>query len=369
MDEIYHHLGSNNLWESEKFQWSRFEGFRIWKKSSPSMDCRRTEHVVLHEENSEAWLATPSASVDAQGTAWRCVLQMVIVGRDAKEKHQHSSGQQLLRTLAHFNLQLAYDYVMSCPAGLSRLPCQMKTQQCDHTYTVANHPKLAMLWKHKVRMPSTVTAVDQTGTLLQVTTPDTLGVVFVGAKEFGYMRDLMQYQWSSNLVTHAMFPAFIAGLHLASRVDRIQQHIKGEIRKIEVRTGHHCFNSHQRRGESSAPGDLQQLSASLSGFAIKLAGTARKMRFMREVHRFIEAHTQGLNTCDKSGSTTSATGVTPVTLRHHVGVMESRLDMQLLENEFTLARVNVQMTAVRFNCILLGYLFCNLFVPKFAPKS
>ncbi|CAH0016260.1 unnamed protein product [Clonostachys rhizophaga] len=219
---------------------------------------------------------------------------------------------------------------MSYPAGICALPCQAAGGDELHTYTLANHPKLAFLWKHVIPRASECYGTTFKNEEAEITE---LGLA---TKPDGYTFGI-----STNIVSHPMFPAFISSLHLNFRIDRIHQHIKTETRRVEARTGHHCFNSLQ---QFPAPGDLRELLATMSGFATKLAGTTRK--FLREVYRFI--HTQINSNYDghKSDLIEGEERRNCMDMGKQVRLMQHRLAMQHLEHDFILARVEVQMNAV-----------------------
>ncbi|KAK7226405.1 hypothetical protein V2G26_014408 [Clonostachys chloroleuca] len=240
---------------------------------------------------------------------------------------------------------------MSYPAGMCALPCQAAGGDEIHTYTLANHPKLAFLWKHVILRASKcygTTFKDDEAEMSELglaTKPDgyTFGVVFVDSKEYENLSKLIHHQWPTNIVSHPMFPAFISSLHLNFRIDRIHQHIKTETRRVEARTGHHCFNSLQ---QFLVPGDLRELLATMSGFATKLAGTTRKMEFLREVYRLIHTQIEINYDGHKSDLIQGEERRNCMDMREQVRLMERRLSMQHLENHYILSRVEVQMNAM-----------------------
>ncbi|CAH0049776.1 unnamed protein product [Clonostachys solani] len=346
----YYCLGSQNLWRDHKFKWTRFIGLEIWHTSSSSSGHQKIEEQVLQEDNLEAWLNRPPNKQDYDGNQWTRLYQMVIASDDGKKTARSSPGTCLSALLSHSQLQFAFDYAMSYPAGVSALPCQAAGGDEIHTYTLANHPKLALLWKHVI--PRALECDDTTFqdeeaalTKLGLTKPSghTFGIIFVDSKEYENLSKLIHRQWSTNLVSHPMFLALISSLHLNFRIDSIHQRIKTEIRRVEARTGHHCFNSLQ---QFPAPGDLRELLATMSGFATKLAGTTRKMEFLHEIYRFIHTQTDINYDGHKPDSIEGEECKHCMDMGHQVRLMQHRLAMQHLENDFILARVEVQMNAM-----------------------
>lgn len=139
-----------------------------------------------------------------------------------------------------------------------------------------------------------------------------------------------------------MFPAFLCGLLMSHEVDETQNNTKVVVRCVEVRTGHHNFSS---RREQPADSDMGQLSATMSGFATKLASTSRKIQVARELQRFITQESAGVD-----GDAAAEL------LKHLAALMDKRLEMQLLDNEFILQRVKIQLNAASIalrNCQLI----------------
>uniref|UniRef100_A0A8H7N9M2 Uncharacterized protein n=1 Tax=Bionectria ochroleuca TaxID=29856 RepID=A0A8H7N9M2_BIOOC len=344
----YDCLSSQNLWGEDKFKWTRFIGLEIWYTTSSGH--RKIEEQLLQENNLDVWLNGALNKKDYDGNQWTRPCQMVIASDDGKRIPRSSLEKCLWALLSHSQLQFAFDFAMSYPAGISALPFRVVGDDEIHTYTLANHPKLAFLWKHVIpRSPkcgdTTCKNEEADMTELRLLKPDgyTFGIVFVDSQEYENLSKLLHHQWSTNLVSHPMFPAFISSLHLNFRINRIHQHIKTETRRVEARTGHHCFNSLQ---QFPAPGDLRELLATMSGFATKIAGTTRKMEFLREVYRFI--HTQIDSNYDghKLDLIEGEERRNCMDMGEQVRLMEHRLAMQRLENHYILSRVEVQMNAM-----------------------
>ncbi|CAG9971133.1 unnamed protein product [Clonostachys byssicola] len=344
----YHCLSSQNLWGEDKFKWTRFVGLGIWYTSSSGH--QNIEEQVLQMDNLDVWLKGPPNKKDYNGIQWTRLYQMVIASDDGKKIPRSSPEKCLSALLSHSQLQFAFDFAMSYPAGISALPFQAAGGDEVHTYTLANHPKLAFLWKHVIpRAPecygTTFKNEEADITELVSVKPGgyTFGIVFVDSKEYENLSKLIHRQWSTNLVSHPMFSAFISSLHLNFRIDKIHQHIKTETRRVEARTGHHCFNSLQ---QFPAPGDLRELLATMSGFATKLAGTSRKMEFLREVYQFIHTQMDSKYDGHKSNLIEGEERRDCMDMGQQVKLMQHRLAMQRLESDFILARVEVQMNAM-----------------------
>ena len=60
--------------------------------------------------------------------------------------------------------------------------------------------------------------------------------------------------------------------------------VKKQVRKIEVRTGHHSFRS---RSDRPATEDLFTLAARMSGCTLKLASATRKLGIIEQLNQFV----------------------------------------------------------------------------------
>ena len=91
-----------------------------------------------------------------------------------------------------------------------------------------------------------------------------------------------------------------------------------------------------------AAGEMGQLSATMNWFATKLASTSRKIRVAMELQRLMLMHASEKEGVAGNPSEGAAVNLVP----HHVELMNKRLEMRLLDNEFTLERVRIQLNVV-----------------------
>ncbi|VUC19831.1 unnamed protein product, partial [Clonostachys rosea] len=169
----------------------------------------------------------------------------------SKRIPRSSPAKCLSALLRHSQIQFVFHFAISYPAGISTLPYQTAGGDEIQTYPLANHPKLEFLWKHVIpRAPQGggTTCKNEEATTAKFKLPKpkghTFGIVIVDSKEYESLSKVIHRQWPASLVSHPMFSAFISSLHLNFRIDRIHQHIKTEIRRVEARTGHHYFACH-----------------------------------------------------------------------------------------------------------------------------
>lgn len=126
---------------------------------------------------------------------------------------------------------------------------------------------------------------------------------------------------------------------MSHEANETQNRIKVAVRQVEVRTGHRVFES---RHEHPVAGEMGKLSATMSEFGTKLASTSRKIQVAMELRRFMLMHAG-----EREGVTGNPSeGAAANLIHHHVELMNTRHDMQLLDNEFTLERLRIQLNAV-----------------------
>ncbi|KAH7130837.1 hypothetical protein EDB81DRAFT_807573 [Dactylonectria macrodidyma] len=339
MEEVYRHLGSASFKSEQETGLPFHELSR--NQTSGELDIR---------------LCDPTQRLPARfdGNSTRLALIVPFSKRQwesppAEEFSQVLGGFGLRRILSDFGLELAHNYAMSCVAGVAALPPQSKPNGIVDTYTLVYRPKLAAIWSFTRPASSAASTGQPSSTSVSTRNSSsthfpTQAIILAGKNERDKLGLICKRwkSWDSALTSHAMFPAFLCGLIMSHEVDETQNTIKQQVRQVEVRTGHHNFASRQ---EQPAAGSMGQLSAKMSGFATKLASTRRKIKVARELQEFMLAHEK------KGPAATRVANVAAVTLiEHHAKLMDNRLRMQLLDNEFILERVNIQLNTI-FNLI------------------
>ncbi|SPO03621.1 uncharacterized protein DNG_06304 [Cephalotrichum gorgonifer] len=339
MEELYRHLGSSSLWSERERDWSLSGGTDIWRgQASGRVSVRHRQNIGA--DNFAAWLSEDPQKGGGSSSAGSERLSRFarIVFAGAAPRLENTSGDGLVQAaIDSFGLRLAHAYALSCVAGVISLPVRHQAGGEVRTYAVTYHPKLVAIWSSTCHGGASPPSTPATYGYVYPTRT-THAVIFAGKEEQAGLKTLLEAPWwDAAVAAHPMFPCLLCGLMLSQSADATQAAIKADIRYLEAHTGHHTFAS--RRGTPAATGkELAQLSALASGRAGKLASTARKIRVARELQAFTIEHA-------REGD--MATGGL---VEHHARLVDKRLQMQMLDNEYTVERAKIQMDAL-FNLI------------------
>jgi len=126
---------------------------------------------------------------------------------------------------------------------------------------------------------------------------------------------------------------------MSAEIDENQLRTKQDLRQTDVRTGYHKF---AYMSEHAAEGDLQELSARMSGHAAKLASTCRKLRLIKDLYVFISERLEQ-NATTPAGKPAKASSEL---LKSHLELLDKRLQMQFVDREYIERRVNIQINVV-----------------------
>ncbi|KAH8171344.1 hypothetical protein LIA77_08111 [Sarocladium implicatum] len=298
----------------------------------------------------ESWLAETTKKTN-QGVKV-LVMRLVWVRVDPDRKQGNVS--QLTRDilLNAFGLKLAFNYFQSFITGIVALPKDTKKRRQAYAFGYA--PKLAAIWSSTHNAPP-----HRCNTLTQ-------GLVFVREPEHTpkmedrvsrTLRDTLASDWDPSLLQNPMFPAYLIALLLGVQIDFTQQGITKKVQSLESRTGYHDFATRQ---EDAATGLKQELSAQASGWATKLASVRRKSRTIEELLGMIEARlTIEEEEMKKGGCDVEEQWLEGINLlRHQVGVLKYRHDMQALDTQYMTKRVEIQIQAL-FHMIAQDDAFSN----------
>jgi hypothetical protein len=343
LGDIHRHFGSHSLWDKYSVPKSpTIDVTEVWGHDSSGSLV--VENKTLSSMDLVNWLNEAPEKFLLSETHRR-IARLVWVGENPKTSRWSPSRSDLSHILETWNIQHAFDYAQSCFAGVSALP------QLDgvRSFTTTYHPKLAIAWSHG--------ATGSVGNSTQ-------GVMFAGAEQRVELVRTLESRWTFELAAHAMFPAFLCSLVLASEFDATAGGIKSDVREVEVRTGHHRFSHRQ---EQPAAGELGHLSARMSGCAAKLANGTRKLKVVAALNEFILEHSGDEQCTNSRGrdelvawgskleptrhssatiSSDSHAGSGKSLLTHHIRLMQHRLQMQLVDNEYVQQRVQVQIAAL-----------------------
>lgn len=352
MEDLHHHLGRRSLWDKYDVPKSpTFDVTEIWGyDGSDSASC---DHRTISSADVASWLDEPAEKLLYPRTHRR-LARFVWVGENPKTSRHAPSTGVLSQIIEAWGLEQASDYSRSSFAGVAALPPRGDTR----IFTVTYHPKIALAWSN-----STIGGVTHTQ-----------AVAFTGPEQRTEMLNILASRWRPDVLSHPVFPAFLCSLALSGEFDDTTEGIKADVREVEVRTGHHRFSHRQER---PAAGELGNLSARMSGCAAKLANGSRKLSVVGALNDFIIRHIGGQTLSDRNHDeepremegfdlekrdsiyTLSSSPLSPLVtvqeksntsaatlLSHHVDVLQQRLAMQSVDNEYVKQRVQVQIAAL-----------------------
>lgn len=309
MEDIYRHFSRQCLWDKYDVPKSpTIEVTEIWADPSCMDTISIIEHRSISSADVDSWLDEPSRKSFASARSPHSRTARILwVGQNPTTGRSSPSTHVLERLAADWGLQNGLGYAQSSFGGVSSLPCSSSS-----VYTVTYHPKLAAAWSHS--------------SLSGASSPKTHMIVFAeGESRTELQRILNQSTWRGALASHPMFPALLCSLLLGRELDTTLDEIKGLVREVEARTGHHRFAS--RRETQPAAGELGHLSAQMSGCAAKLANGTRKFRVVEAINNLI---TQNIRADQEKW----------------IDLVAHRTGMQQTDLTYTSSRVDVQIKAL-----------------------
>lgn len=298
------------------------------------------------------WLqnGTTSEAKPLHTLALRLVLVAVQTRGNAKKRTLNISKELHDQIIKAFGLKLAHEHLKSTVTSVTALPkirTESDTDLCCYSFNHA--PKLAAVWS---QVRSVNADVGNECAAIQ-------GVIYIwedaamddsanqkpdkktstpGFSPNQVLRGLLGSPFVADLYLSGMAPALLLAMQLGFEIDLTQSRIKVVVSDIESKTGYHIF---ENRVAASAHAELGQLAMRASGSATKLASIDRKSTSMQKVLHFI------IKQLDKEASAAGpAMRNAQHLLRHHVGVLEERLEMQMLDTQYTMKRVDIQINAV-----------------------
>lgn len=343
MNDVYQKLSAVvKLWQVEDAPNASdsIEATEAWYSHETGAVTTQDRHVGPAEL--AEWLQQTTKATNS-GTK-TLVMRLVWVRVDPERRYFNISKSTRKALLRSFGLDLAYSYFQSFVTGVTTLP-QENTPNGPRQATAFSYaPKLAAIWSSSHRPPPF-----RCDTLTQ-------GLVFIRdaahspsqppeEKVIKTLRDQFSSGWDPALVRNAMFPAYLLAMLLGVQIDLTQQVIKQKVQKLEARTGYHDFATRQ---EEAATGRKQELSANASGWATKLASMDRKSKtvdqLLKVVLQRLAAEEQALKAggCDTDPGWLEGISL----LRHQVGVLQYRHEMQALDTRYLVKRVEIQIQAL-----------------------
>lgn len=280
----------------------------------------------------------------------RLVLVTIRPTGDGKKKTVNVSKDVHGQIIEEFGLKLANDYFKSTITSVTAFPTISVTSGAELCCFSFNHaPKLAAIWsqerytddEQRTRGPiqgiiytteDSVAKEKSTEKAAKKSSKSSLTPSQV-------FQLLLNSPFCADLYSNSMALALLLAMQLGFEIDATQSRIKSVIRDIEGKTGYHTFKS---RVAAATQEKLGQLAVQASGSATKLASIDRKSISMQKVLKFIVKELDKEKPADADSVEHNAQQL----LRHHVGVLEERLEMQMLDTRYTMKRVDIQINAV-----------------------
>ena len=336
MEDIYRNLGTINYWgKGTASQKNSFGASELWLDQSTGV-VANVQRTIQHTEL-DNWLRP------AQDENRTLLVRLAFANIDIRDRLIDLSMDIRTRLVDAFGLDLAHRYAQSCLSGATALPPQVSHDGTEtRAFCFCYTPKLAIMWSHKRYKEGSVTQ----------------GIVFAQSEEDGRIQDAMKrFKWELDVCRSAMFPAFLVSIVLGEQIDTVTGKIKGLLRSVEKKSGHHLFAS---RFEADVPTELSELSMKINGSAAKLASTLRKAKSVEKLLVFmlkaldtrmtqLETRKLGISESTDHGSINAEVNGCTL-LKHHVSVLQDRQEMQAIDIEHTVKRVQVQIEAVRNAC-------------------
>lgn len=324
MQEVYQYLVDSASPSVELQTDGTFDAIDIWGdgasgKISVESCTLTTPESLLDWVDKNSSETTPSTSCNSRSYLGR----IVVADRDSTMTWRSPCGPVADR----FGLRLAHDYAVGSMMGLTTFP-PAQTQPGTRAYA-AVHTTLATIWSQETQeleVSSRASSETTSGA------PRLQAIILTSPKERAEVRRILQRPWDSSLFMHPMFLALLVGLVLGQLVNKTHNTIHLSVRSIEARTGHHN-SSRLLEQVDYVSGSWGHLSAKMSGFARKLANTSRKIEMTHKLHEFMLLHA-----AEDDGTTEL--------VKHQLELLKGRVDMQRLQNDFLVQKVNIQLTAV-----------------------
>ncbi|KAK2590627.1 hypothetical protein QQS21_011693 [Conoideocrella luteorostrata] len=342
MEDIYRNLSTLDCWGRGWGTERSYQATELWQNDKTGVVSVKSKKI--DPVNVNGWVAEETAGSDDD--AQTLILRLVWLDVDVRDKVIRQSEETTKFVVNAFGLKLAYGYARSCLAGATELPLQTHGQDADlRSYCVCYTPKVAAVWSQRQQRK------DKTGN----GRPLTQAIFFVQEDEKKSLQMILEGKWSPDVYRNAIFPALPVAFLLGAQIDETVGAIKNDLRAVERRTGYHNFAS---RHESPAKEELGELSAKTSGTSAKLASTLRKSKTLEKLLSFMqrvlgEAAAKYQERLRDLSPEEPASDDSPEgdirgcsLLKNHVSVLQERQEMQVMDTDYTLKRVQVQIDAL-----------------------
>ncbi|KAL6904952.1 hypothetical protein GGI43DRAFT_296519 [Trichoderma evansii] len=324
MEEIYQKLSVVNLWQGfGNSDEASFEVIEAWLHHSSGQIHMSRKPVFVKELDD--WLTDET---DGDGdTKKSLVLRIALIGCDIKKRILKLSSDVMKTLLKSFDLELAYKYSQSCITNVAAIPPQSSEHQA---YSFCYMPKLAAMWAHRrfdAQSPTDRSYLTQ-------------GVIFLDESNMLFLSEVFRTPWSALLYESPMFPAFLLTLILSTQIHQGEEKVK-----LKIRASERCSSAQMpRQGyDKSVMSLFISLAAEADRCAVKLGSLSRKSKMVEKALKFILK-----NISERSDGTSPRHASTEACqlLKSHVLLLEDRLEMQMVDMEYTLKRVQLQINII-----------------------
>lgn len=352
MEDIYYTLGELvDLWKlptSSGFESESVVATEFWLQKATNTIKVKTRKIG--PEARERWLdeRTKGSGEDEQSLLVRFVW--LVADNNRNEITLSQSIRHIL--LERFGLRLAGEYFKTLSSGVADLPPVSKPEFDQRAYTFSYGPKIAAIWSHSIFKGSSAGESVTEGLIFtrgrsEDPSKNSKQKSKPGKDPLQELQGFLQRApWKPELCRSSAFPAYLFSIMLSRQMTETQTEIAGSIRQVESRTGHHKYANREDHDENH----LGKLSASTSGYASKLASVMRKGQVVQKLLDFIKKTVNEEAALEERYGTHSGDGEpnfgTGSLLKANVEVLQDRLEMQRVEVEHTLKRVEIQIEAV-----------------------
>ncbi|CAM1500796.1 Fc.00g099580.m01.CDS01 [Cosmosporella sp. VM-42] len=336
MDEIYQKINRFNprtLNHSEDGDVVQFEATELWRDHSTGSITASNITVRINELSK--WLDEETRGQNGVTESlvlrfvWTELHDMVRVGL---------SKSVVNKIAARFGLELAYGYFQTALSGLNAFPKIQTPISENQAYSFCFAPNLAAIWSHNHFRPPMARKSVTYGLVLSKELPKE------PSKKTKTLQKLLSSGWNPTLLGHSMFPALLFSLMLGGESALTVNGMTTRVQEVEERTGHQKFKTKRK---SRASGVLGDLSAEMSGYATRLASVERKSKTLEKLLDFIFQQVGEYKEGENQHTAVLGGMVDGDDLvRHHAGALRQRLNMQVLETNYILKRVQVQIEAL-----------------------
>lgn len=312
MSSLYSYLGQKS--PHDNWTYSHRSSFRLiepWEHTSNGTTHRACEAKELDSSASEAWLsASDHDSPSGSGTS-RLLLEMIWVPRDPKQQ-VFDISENVFNQIHH---KLGHNPVChTCTSSMTDTgSLRAETQGSAQDYLVFRK-KISMAWsrcKSSARTSIVCAADDRRQKVLE---------------------DLLDEEFVQRIGGLATLPALLGAIVASLDIDACLEKVKQQVQEVEVRTGHHDWQS---RASKPALGDLIKLAASMSACETRISSNIPRQSTIEDIIKLVNDGCRGPGVDASCGDLSNITQT-----------LSARVTAQRRTSEYFRARVQTQLAAV-----------------------